>query len=245
MARVIGGRRRRVGDESVRLATTAGALVAGVAAVFVGIQGVRSGIGTALVVAVLVVLVAPALVVAKLLLDRRLVGASASRRTQDTRALGERLAGLPDTWWVFPDAFFADTGVEFLVIGPGGLFAVEVFRWLARDTGTAFHEKVASELATRAQELRIVLTRMTGSREGLPVQPVYVSMEAEGLRIGDLVIHSAATDLYVLRGVIVATLDNLLPLLRVGGAEPGVGTRPLDPEVVQRLGQLLEQTGSK
>jgi hypothetical protein len=225
----------------VRLATTAGALILGVLAVFLGMQSFRAGASPFVVMAVLVVIALPALVLGKLYLDRRLLGGAGTRRTQDTRALGDLLGTLPPGWWVYADFFLGGSGVEYLVVGPSGLYAVEVFRWLARDTGTAFHEKVASELNGRSVETAAALTRLTGSRQPLAVQPVYVATESEGVRVGDILLHPAAPDLYHLRGVIVATRENLLPLLRSGGPQYGVRTRPLEPELVDRLGRMLAQ----
>ncbi|MCJ7796564.1 MAG: hypothetical protein MUQ56_07340, partial [Thermoleophilia bacterium] len=79
MAHAVGGRRQRMGRESVLLATTVAAVFLGVVSVFVTIQLVRAGFG-ALPGVGLVLVLGVAITVGKLMLDHMLVGGSGSRR---------------------------------------------------------------------------------------------------------------------------------------------------------------------
>lgn len=233
----MGRARRRVGAETLRLLTTGGALGLGVLAIFGG-AALRRAVGTGAVVLMLLAF-GVLLVGGKLLLDRALLGPRTSRRAEDTAALAGLLESLPVGWYVFPDFFLAGTAVEFLVLGPGGLFAVEVYRWLTRDTGTAFPEKVAADLGGRTVELERALGRLTGAVDAFPVQPVFCVLEGEGLRVGDIVVHPSAPDLRHVRGVLLATPADLGALLRAGGPRNGVRTRALSPDVAARLARLL------
>ena len=54
---------------------------------------------------------------------------------------------------MFSEFFLGGAAVEFLAVGPGGLYAVEVYRWLTRETGTAFPERMAADLTARCAEI--------------------------------------------------------------------------------------------
>ncbi len=237
MAQVVGRSRRRLGGETLRLLTTFGALVLAVLVVFLALA-IRSRVGTGAVISGLLVF-GVLLVPGKLLLDRLLLGVGGTRRAEDSAVLARLLESLPEGWYVAPGLLVAGTVVEFLVAGPGGLYAVEVYRGLARDTGTGFHDRVAIDLAARASELELGLARMTGTTGIFLVQPVFCAVEAEGVRLGDLVVHPEAVDLREFRGVLIATPDNLGALLRAGGPRHGVRTRSLDSGVSARLMRLL------
>ncbi len=240
MAQVVGGKGGRVGSETLRTLTTVAAVVLVVAALFAGIKFVSAG-ASAVLVAVVLVVVTAGLVVGKLVLDRRLGAGPGGRRAEDTEAVAGDLASLPDSWWVFRDFFFGGSGVEFLAVGPGGAFAVEVFRWLARDTGTSFHERVTSDLRGRAADLEAAIGRASGLGSTLCVQPVFVCLEGEGLRLGEILLHPSAPDLRHVCGVLIATRGDLLPLLRAGGPRDGVRTRTLEPDMALRLGRFLKE----
>lgn len=243
MAHIVGGRRQRLGRESVMLATTVGAVFLVVAVVFVAIQATRAGFGAVAAVGVVVVLVV-VIAAGKLMLDHVLVGGTSGRRAEDTERLGGLLAGLPDTWWVFSELFLAGSAVEFFAVGPGGAYAVEVYRWLTRETGTAFSERMAEDLTARSAQLEDAIGRLSGLGAALRVQPVYVCLEAEGLRLGDLVLHPSVPDIRALGGVLLAGPQNLLPLVRTGGSHLSVRTTSLDSDMVPRLARLLqERTG--
>lgn len=243
MAHVVGGRRRRLERESILLATTVAAVFLGVVSVFVSIQVVRAGF-SAILAAGVVVMLGGAIAVGKLVLDHMLVGGTQGRRADDTRRLGEVLAGLPDTWWVFSELFLGGSAVEFLALGPGGVYAVEVYRWLARETGTAFPERMAADLTARSAQLEVAINRWSGMGGALRVQPVYVCLEAEGLRLGDLLLHPSVPDVRDVGGVLVAGPQNLLPLIRTGGPLLAGRTNNLDSDKVPRLARLLqERTG--
>lgn len=243
MAHVVGGRRQRLGRESVLLATTVAAVVLGVLSVFVAIQLTRAGFGAVLAVG-LVVVMGGAITAGKLMLDHILVGGTGGRRAQDTQRLGGLLAGLPDTWWVFSELFLGGSAVEFLVVGPAGAYSVEVYRWLTRETGTAFPDRMAADLTARSLELGAAIGRLSGMGDALRVQPVYVCLEAEGLRLGDLVLDPSVADIRDMGGVVIAGPQNLLRLLRMGGSHVAVHTDSLDADKVPRLARLLqERTG--
>lgn len=237
---MVGRKGGRVGSETLRTLTTVAAVVLVVAALFVGIKFVSAG-GSAVLVAAVLAVVTGGLVAAKLLLDRGLGGGLVGRRAEDTEAIAGDLASLPDSWWVFRDFFFAGSGVEFLAVGPGGVFAVEVFRWLARDTGTSFYERVTSDLRGRAADLEAAIGRASGLQNTLSVQPVFVCLEGEGLRLGEIMLHPSAADLRHVCGVLIATRGDLLPLLRAGGPRDGVRARTLEPDMALRLGRFLKE----
>ncbi|MHB0978752.1 MAG: hypothetical protein ACYC5Q_01525 [Thermoleophilia bacterium] len=243
MARVIGGpAARRVGDESVRLATMAAALLGGVLVVAGAIWLVRAT--GALVIAVVVAVVLLALLaVGKLLADHVLLGGSGGRRKEDTGRLVRSLSGLPDGWWVISEPVLSGAVVETLVVGPRGVFAVEVFRWLTRDTGSAFHQKVAADLASRAYEMESALGRLT-NLPGMAVQPVFFCVEEEGVRVGDLFLHETVEDLRSVGGVAVVTPRNLQPFLRAATPYPGLRARPLDSADIPRLAGLFQKRGA-
>lgn len=243
MAHVVGSRRQRLGRESVLLATTVAAVFLGVMSVFVAIQLTRAGLSVVLAVGAVVVL-GGGIAAGKLMLDHILVGGTEGRRAEDTQRLAGLLAGLPDTWWVFGELFLGGIAVEFLAVGPGGAYAVEVYRWLTRETGTAFPERMAADLTARSAQLEAAIGRLSGMGDSLRVQPVYVCLEAEGLRLGDLVLHPSVEDIRDLGGVIIAGPQNLLPLLRTAGPHVAVHTNGLDADMVPRLARLLqERTG--
>jgi hypothetical protein len=243
MAHVVGGRKRRLGRESVLLATTVAAVALGVVSVFIAIQVARAGHGAVLAVGIVVVL-GGAVAAGKLLLDHVLVGGFNGRRAEDTQGLSNLLSRLPDTWWVFSEFFLGGSAVEFLAVGPGGAYAVEVYRWLARETGTAFSERAAADLTERSVLLEGAISRLSGMGASLRVQPVYVCLEAEGLSLGDLVVHPSVPDLRYVGGVLIAGPQNLLPLLRTGEPHFVVRTNRLDADKVPRLARLLqERTG--
>ena len=244
MAHVVGGRRQRLGRESVLLGTTVAAVFLGVVSIFVAIQLVRAGLA-ALPAVGLVVVLGVAITVGKLMLDHMLVGGSGSRRAEDTRRVGGLLSGLPDTWWVFSELFLGGSAVEFLALGPGGAYAVEVYRWLTRETGTAFPESMASDLTARSLDLETAIGRLSGLGDSLRVQPVYVCLEVEGLRLGDLVLHPSIPEMRDLGGVIITGPQNLLLLLRTGAPHVAVRTNNLDSATAPRLARFLqERTGS-
>lgn len=240
MARMIGGpARRRLGDESLRFATMAGALAAAVLVVAGAIWLAQAG-------RLLVALIAAAallglLAVGKLMLDRMLLGGSGGRRGEDTRRLLGSLSTLPDGWWVVSEPVLSGVVVEVLVLGPRGIFAIEVFRWLTRDTGSAFHQKVALELSSRAQEMGSALARLT-NLPGLAVQPVFFCVEEEGVRVGDLLLHETVDDLRALGDVAVVTPRNLSAFLRAATPHPGLRARPLDSSDLPRLVRLLQES---
>lgn len=243
MAHVVGGGRKRLGRESIQLVTTVAAVFLGVLLVFVAIQVAKAGFD-ALLAAGIVVVLGGVIAAGKLLLDHLLVGSTEGRRAEDTCRLGELLAGLPDTWWVFTELFPGGSAVEFLAVGPGGAFAVEVYRWLTRETGTAFPERMAADLTARSAELEAAISRLSGLGGALRVQPVYVCLEAEGLRLGDLVLHPSVADIRDVGGVIFAGPQNLLPLLRTGAPHLAVRTNSFDSDKLPRLAKLLqERTG--
>lgn len=243
MARMIGGPpRRRLGDESVRLATMAAALAGGVLVV-AGAIWVSRRTG-ALAVPVLVTVVLLALLAAgKLLADRTLVGESRGRRAEDRGRLLGLLARLPEGWWVVAEPVLSGAVVETVVLGPRGIYAVEVFRWLTRDTGSAFHEKVANELASRARDMESALRRLT-NLPGLAVQPVFFSVEEEGVRVGDLLLHESVEDLRTLADVAVVTPVNLESFLRASTPHPGLRAQPVDPADIPRLVSLFQKSGT-
>jgi len=243
MAHVVGSRRQRLGRESVLLATTVAAVFLGVMSVFAAIQLARADFSVVLAVGAVVVL-GGGIVAGKLMLDHILVGGTEGRRAEDTRRLAGLLASLPDTWWVFGELFLGGSAVEFLALGPGGAYAVEVYRWLTRETGTAFSERMAADLTARSSQLEAAIGRLSGMGGALRVQPVYVCLEAEGLRLGDLVLHPSVADIRDMGGVIIAGPQNLLPLLCTGGPGVAVRTNGLDTDMVPRLARLLqERTG--
>lgn len=237
MARIVGQQKHRLGPEGLRMATMAAAVLLAVIAVFVVLRLIQAGLSTVLAVFLLLVVFA-GLVPAKLLADQYLLGRARGRRSEDTQALFGELRRLPDSWWLFPDFVLGGSGVEFLAVGPGGLFAIEVYRWLGRDTGTAFPEKMALDLAARAAEIAEAIGRLAGVRAP-GIQPVYHSFDTEGLAVGELVVHPAAADLRHIRGVLLTTSQSLLPLLRTGGPQYGVRTRSLEAEQAARLAQHL------
>lgn len=116
---------------------------------------------------------------------------------------------------------------------------VEVFRWLTRDTGTAFHEKVADDLSTRCADIENLLVRLT-NLPGLTVQPVFFSVEQEGVRVGDVVLDSPVQELRVVGKVAVVTPVNLEAFLRATTPHPGLRSRPLDPADLPRLVRLVQ-----
>ena len=239
----MGSGEQRLGRESVTLATTVGAVFLAVLAVFVAIQATRSGFGVFAAAGVVVVL-GGVIAAGKLMLDHVLVGGTGGRRAEDTRRLAGLLAGLPDAWWVFSELFLGGSAVEFLAVGPGGAYAVEVYRWLTRETGTAFSERMAEDLTARSADLEAAIGRLSGMGAALRVQPIYVCLEAEGLRLGDLVLHPSVPDVRALGGVLLAGPQNLLPLVRTGGSHLSVRTTSLDSDMVPRLARLLqERTG--
>jgi hypothetical protein len=240
MAHVVGHRKRRLGRESVLLGTTVAAVFLGVVSVFIAIQVARSGHGVVLAVGIVLVL-GGVIAAGKLLLDHVLVGGLKGRRAEDTQRLGVLLNGLPDTWWVFSEFFLGGSAVEFLAVGPGGAYTVEVYRWLARETGTAFSERVATDLAERCALLEAAISRLSGMGASLRVQPVYVCLEAEGLSLGDLVVHPSVPDLRYVGGVLIAGPQNLLALLRTGEPHFVVRTHSLDADKVPRLARLLQE----
>ena len=88
------------------------------------------------------------------------------------------------------------------------------------------------------------MNRLSGMGGALAVQPVYVCLEVEGLRLGDLVLHPDVPDVRDVGGVLIAGPQNLLPLLRTGEPHFAVRTTRLDPDKVPRLARLLqERTG--
>jgi len=229
--------------ETVLLATTVAAVFLGVVAVYAGIRLSRSGVGI-LLSAGLVIVLGGVITAGKLIVDHALVGRADSRRTEDTQRLAGLLAGLPDSWWVFSALTLGDGEVEFLAVGPGGLYAVEVYRWLTRETGTAFPERMAADLTARCAELEVAVNRLSGMGGALAIQPVYVCLESEGLRLGDLVLHPLVTDVRDVGGVLIAGPQNLLPLLRTGAPHVASRTRRVDSDKVPRLARLLqERTG--
>lgn len=243
MARLIGGpARRRLGEESTRLATMAAAVLAAVLVVAGAIWAIQRTGAVAVILPITVVLVA-ALAAGKVLADRLLLAGGAGRRNEDSRRLLAELTRLPDGWWVVSEPVLSGAVVETLVLGPKGIFAVEVFRWLTRDTGSAYHQKVASDLASRARDMESALGRLT-NLPGVAVQPVFFCVEEEGVRVGDLLLHDRVEDLRALGEVAVTTPRNLLALLRAGAPHPGLRARPLDPADLPRLVRLLDPGGS-
>ncbi|MHB1343438.1 MAG: hypothetical protein ACYCX3_03695 [Thermoleophilia bacterium] len=243
MARMIGGpARRRLGDESVRLATMAVAVL-GAVLVVAGAIWVVQRTGAIVIAVLLTVVLLPVLMLGKVLADRALVGTSGGRRAEDTGRLLGRLARLPDGWWVVSEPVLSGAVVETLVLGPRGIYAVEVFRWLTRDTGSAFHEKVATELSSRARDMESALGRLTNLR-GLAVQPVFFCVEEEGVRVGDLLLHASVEDLRALGDVAVVTPVNLEAFLRAPTPHPGLRAAPLDPADIPRLVGLFQKGGA-
>ncbi|MHB9149087.1 MAG: hypothetical protein ACYC33_03210 [Thermoleophilia bacterium] len=227
-----------MGAETIRMGTMVVVVALGVAVVALAIWIHRST-GATIVAVLLSLLAFVVLAVGKVLADRALIGISDGRRKEDSDRLMAILSRLTPGWWVLREPVLAGTVVETLVMGPRGVFVVEVFRWLTRDTGAAFHEKVADDLSTRCADVENLLVRLTNLPR-LTVQPVFFCVEQEGVRVGDLVLDSPVQELRVVGKVAVVTSVNLEAFLRAATPHPGLRARPLDPADLPRLVRLVQ-----
>lgn len=228
--------RGRLGPEGVRMVTMVGAVGLVVAAMAISMEVSDSGTAVAVSGVGAAILGGGG----KVLLDRSLLGGKRDRREQDTQDLGARLQSLPRGWHVYPNPLVGGAVVEFLVIGPGGVFAVEVFRWLVRTEGTDHHEIVAEGLAGRAADIENKLGKFYGGSSKIGVQPVFFLPEAEGINIGDLVVQEEPGEVRQVKGVLLGGADTLLRVVKGGGSRRGVRTRALSQEEVRRLAGLME-----